>query len=104
MRRMMMTYDGDQRRYAALAGHGYRMLADAVEARLPYEMSRHSSLLICGTNDRAGSCIRYTKAWHRKSGIPIHWIKGAGHNSNTDAPDEVNQIIDRFVASCIQHR
>lgn len=104
MRSMMMTYDGDQRRYAALAGHGYRMLADAVEARLPYEMNRHMSLLICGTNDRAGSCIRYNKAWHRKSGIPIHWIKGAGHNSNTDAPDKVNQIIDRIVASCIQHR
>ena len=95
MRGMMMTYDGDQERYARLAGHGFRILAEAVEAGLPYAL-KCPSLLICGDRDRAGSCIRYNRAWHKKTGIPIAWIKGAGHNSNTDAPDEVNQIIDRF--------
>lgn len=96
MRDMMMTYDGDQGRYAALAGHGYRMLAEAVEAELPYEISC-PALLICGEKDHAGSCIRYNKAWHKKSGIPIEWIKGAGHNSNTDEPETVNALIEGFL-------
>ncbi|MBM6901359.1 alpha/beta hydrolase, partial [Gemmiger formicilis] len=28
MHAMMMTYDGDQERYARLSGHGFRMLAE----------------------------------------------------------------------------
>lgn len=96
MREIMMVYDGDQPRYAALAGHGFRMLAEAMEADLPYRIPC-PALLICGEKDRAGSCIRYNKAWHAKTGIPIEWIPGAGHNSNTDAPDTVNALIERFV-------
>lgn len=96
MRELMMTYDGDQKRYAELAGHGYRILAGAVNAKLPYDI-KCPALLICGEKDHAGSCIRYNKAWHRKSGIPIEWIEGAGHNSNTDAPELINQLIERFV-------
>lgn len=96
MLNMMMTYDGDQKRYAELAGHGYRILAEAIEADLPYEI-KCPALLICGTKDHAGSCLRYNKAWHKKSGIPIEWIEGAGHNSNTDEPGKVNRIIEKFV-------
>ncbi len=101
MLRMMMTYDGDQYRYAELAGHGYRILAEAVEADLPYEIPC-PALLICGEKDRAGSCIRYNKKWHRESGIPIKWIRGAGHNSNTDKPDRINHLIERFVEKKIR--
>ena len=32
MRDMMMVYDGDKKRYSQLAGHGFRILADAMEA------------------------------------------------------------------------
>ena len=96
MHDMMMVYDGDQARYAKLAGHGYRMLAEAMEADLPYEI-RCPALLICGEKDRAGSCVRYNRAWHRKTGIPIEWIKNAGHNSNTDAPETVNRLIERMI-------
>ena len=96
MRHIMMTYDGDQDRYARLAGHGYRILAQAIEADLPYEINC-PALLICGEKDHAGSCIRYNRAWHKKSGIPIKWIKDAGHNSNTDQPQIVNQLIDAFI-------
>ena len=96
MLEMMMTYDGDQKRYAGLAGHGYRILAGAVKAKLPYDI-KCPALLICGGKDRAGSCIRYNKAWHKKSGIPIEWIGGAGHNSNTDAPERINQLIEGFM-------
>ncbi|MBR2834310.1 MAG: alpha/beta hydrolase [Coriobacteriales bacterium] len=93
---MMLVYDGDQERYAKLAGHGYRILAEAIEENLPYEI-KCPALLICGEKDHAGSCIRYNKAWHQKSGIPIEWIKDAGHNSNTDAPEIVNNLIKDFL-------
>ena len=87
----------DQARYARISGHGFRMLAEAMEADLPYEL-RCPALLICGERDRAGSCVRYNRAWHRRTGIPIRWIKGAGHNANTDAPEEVNRLIEAFVS------
>ncbi|MBQ3403947.1 MAG: alpha/beta hydrolase [Oscillospiraceae bacterium] len=96
MRDMMMEYDGDQNRYAGLAGHGFRMLAQAAESCKDFAISC-PAMLICGEKDRAGSSIRYNRAWHRKSGIPIHWIKGAGHNSNTDRPDIVNRLIENFI-------
>ena len=96
MREMMLTYDGDQARYAALAGHGYRILAEAMEAGLPYRIPC-PALLLCGEKDRAGSCVRYNRAWHKKTGIPLVWLEGAGHNANTDAPERVNALIADFV-------
>ena len=54
------------------------------------------ALLICGEQDQAGSCVRYNKAWHKNSGIPLEWIKDAGHNSNTDQPEIVNRLIERL--------
>ena len=93
---MMMVYDGDQDRYAKLAGHGFKILAEAMEADLPYEI-KCPAILICGEKDHAGSCIRYNKAWHKNTGIPIKWIENAGHNSNTDAPETVNRIIEKLV-------
>ena len=96
MREMMQTYEGDQARYAALAGHGYRMLAEAMEADLSYALPC-PALLICGEKDRAGSCVRYNRAWHRRTGIPIEWIPDAGHNANTDRPEIVNALIERFL-------
>jgi len=96
----MMTYDNDQKRYAALAGGGFRILAEAIEENLPYEI-KCPAMLICGTKDHAGSCIRYNKAWHKQTGIPLHWIEGAGHNSNTDKPEEINQLIDDFIENTV---
>lgn len=96
MHDIMMVYDGDQERYAKLSGHGFQMLAKAMEADLPYEL-RCPVLLICGKKDKAGSCVRYNKAWHKKTGLPIAWLKGAGHNSNTDRPAEVNRLIELFL-------
>lgn len=95
---MMMVYDGDKERYAKLSGHGFRILADAMEAELPYRINC-PALLICGTRDRAGSCIRYNRAWHQRTGIRLEWIKGAGHHSNTDEPELVNALIDNFIGT-----
>ena len=95
MHEIMMTYDGDQERYAKISGHGMKMLAEAMEADLPYEI-KCPAVLICGEKDKAGSAKRYNKAWHEKAGIPILWVKDAGHNSNTDAPMTVNSMIEEI--------
>lgn len=95
MREIMMGYDGDQKRYSKLSGHGFKILAEAMEKDLPYEL-KCPALLICGEKDKAGSCIRYNKAWHKNTGIPIEWIKNAGHNSNTDQPELVNDLIEEL--------
>ena len=100
MHQIMMTYNGDQKRYAKLSGHGFRMLAEAMEEDLSYEI-KCPALLICGEKDHAGSCIRYNKAWHKNTGIPLEWIKDAGHNSNTDRPEIVNGLIEELVEKCM---
>lgn len=96
MHDMMMVYDGDKKRYARLAGHGFSILAEAMEMDLPYEI-KCPAMLICGDKDGAGSCIRYNKAWHKNTNIPLEWIKGAGHNSNTDEPEIINRLIENFI-------
>ena len=98
MRDMMMVYDGNQAWYAKLAGHGFLILAQAMEADLPYEITC-PALLVCGEKDHAGSCIRYNKAWHKHTGIRLEWIKDAGHNANTDRPEIVNRLIEEFVGA-----
>ncbi|MGX8774289.1 MAG: alpha/beta fold hydrolase [Bacillota bacterium] len=92
----MKRYEGNQKRYAELAGHGFRILAKAIEADWPYDI-KCPALLICGTEDHAGECKKLNRAWHKKSGIPIVWIEGAGHDSNTDEPELVNNLIERFL-------
>lgn len=59
------------------------------------------ALLICGEKDMAGSCIRYNKAWHKYTNIPIEWIEDAGHNSNTDRPEIVNKLIEDLVKQIV---
>jgi len=96
MREIMLSYQGDKRRYARIAGHGFRILAEAMEMDLPYSIEC-PALLICGEKDRAGSCIRYNRAWHRNTGIPLAWIRDAGHNANTDQPEHVNSLIENLI-------
>ena len=67
-----------------------------MEKDLPYRIEC-PALLICGEKDKAGSCIRYNKAWHKNTNIPIECIKDAGHNSNTDKPEMVNDLIEKLI-------
>ena len=94
MRRMMEGYG--KREYVDLAAHGYEAVARAVEAERPYEIGC-PTVIVCGTKDMAGSSRRYSRTWAERSGIPLRWVEGAGHNSNTDAPDEVNAIIGELL-------
>lgn len=100
---MMMVYDGNQERYARLAGYGYKIFSEAVEKKLSYEV-KCPQLVICGKEDRAGSCIRYLKAYERNTGKSVQWIDKAGHNSNTDQPDIVNRLINEFLNNKIKEK
>lgn len=82
--------------FCALADHGYRIFAQAVEERTEYPIAC-PVLLICGEKDMAGSAKSYNRRWNKVDGHPLHWIEGAGHNSNTDAPETVNALIEEFV-------
>ena len=97
MHDIMMVYDGDKKRYSQISGHGFKILAEAIEMDLPYKISC-PALLICGEKDKAGSCIRYNKSWHKKTNITLEWIQDAGHNSNTDKPEVVNKLIEKLVS------
>lgn len=82
--------------YLDLADHGYRILAEAVEARPSYPIGC-PTLLLCGEKDAAGSAKSYNRRWAKNEGRKLVWLKGAGHNSNTDVPDEVNRMILEFL-------
>lgn len=94
MKDMISGYEHNY--YAALGGHGFRILAEAVELELPYEIDC-PALLLCGEYDKAGSAKSYNKRWTAKSGIPLVWVKNAGHNANCDQPEFVNEAIERFI-------
>ena len=97
MREMMLCYDKPS--YVDMASWGFLALACAIRADRSYPVEC-PTLLICGEKDAAGSAKRYNRAWSKCSRLPIEWIEGAGHNSNTDAPDRVNELIERFLVEC----
>ena len=86
----------DRAEYLNLTVHGFRILAEAVEARPGYKIDC-PAMLLCGEKDAAGSARSYNRRWTKAEGHPLHWLKGAGHNSNTDAPEEVNRLLGEFL-------
>ncbi|MCI9468003.1 MAG: alpha/beta hydrolase [Oscillospiraceae bacterium] len=100
MNDMMSSFDRDE--YCRLAGHGFRILAEAIEQGRPYDIPC-PTLLICGIKDRAGSAKRYNKSWARRAGLPILWVDAAGHNSNCDQPEIVNRAIETFIKERGEH-
>ena len=94
MRKTWFGYDKEE--YCNLADHGMRLLAQAVEAKAEYPLTC-PVLLLCGEKDAAGSAKSYNRRWSRQDGHRLVWLKGAGHNANTDAPEEVNRLIREFV-------
>ena len=96
MEKMWSSYGKQE--FCALADHGYRIFAQAVEEKNEYVISC-PVLLLCGEKDAAGSAKSYNRRWTRMDGYPLRWIRGAGHNSNTDAPESVNALIEGFVQS-----
>ena len=56
--------------------------------------------LIVGENDKTGKVKKYNDQWHKNKKVPLYIIKGASHNANVDKPNEVNQIIEKFIGNC----
>jgi len=94
MAAMIKSYE--HREYAALAGHGFKILAEAVEKERPYAIDC-PALLMCGEFDKAGTAKSYNRRWAEATGIPLVWVQGAGHNANTDKPEFVNETIEAFI-------
>ncbi|MGL4737641.1 MAG: alpha/beta fold hydrolase [Cellulosilyticaceae bacterium] len=54
-------------------------------------------LILLGEFDKTGKVARYCEAWAEKTGYPLHIIKDASHFSNGDQPEQVNEVIERFI-------
>ncbi len=94
MKNMMLSYTKDQ--YCTLAGHGMGMLSKALARDLDYNIDC-PAILIYGEKDKAGSAKSYNKRWAKGEKLTVYPIADAGHNSNTDKPEEVNKIIENFI-------
>ncbi|CAM4079757.1 3-oxoadipate enol-lactonase 2 [Corynebacterium diphtheriae subsp. lausannense] len=55
-------------------------------------------LLFCGEKDGTGKVLHSMRTWADEMGVPLHIVPGAGHLSNVDRPDFVNQILLDFLA------
>lgn len=97
MAQIMEQYSDNTRYYSRLVGHGYQMLAEAIEADLPYDINC-PCLLVCVEKDMAGDTKRFNHRSAAGENLPIKWAPGAGHNSCTDCPEMVNSLIEKFVA------
>ena len=72
----------------------YRLLADALSMKP--DIPACPVLLISGKKDRQITNI-YNRRWAAGAGKSVHWIEGAGHNSNADRPEEINRLIESFL-------
>jgi len=96
MRDIMMIYDDCHDYYCELVSHGYKLLANAVELNLPYDIDCEC-LLLCGDHDKAGSAKSYNKRWAKQENKELVWVPNSGHNSNTDDYEFVNEKIKGFI-------
>lgn len=99
MREMMNSYTKQE--YCELAGHGFKILAEAIEKDLPYAVNC-PTLLLWGEKDQAGKTKQYNQQWALQTGFSFVEIPGAGHNANTDAVNQVNKQIEIFIQGLVR--
>lgn len=91
---LAMTADYGKDELCRLMGLGYAaFLDDNCVLDIPCPV-----LLIMGEHDRTGKVKSYCRQWAKRTGYPLEIIKNAGHNANVDNPEDVNRIIDKFIA------
>ncbi len=54
-------------------------------------------MIIVGEYDIFGKVRQYCRAWHEKTGYPLHIISRAAHNSNVDNSESVNDKLEAFI-------
>lgn len=94
MERQLRLYS--RRELCALLGRGYRAIAEGIAADRGRDIDC-PFMILCGSQDRAGFTKRIDEEWSRRTGVPVTWVEGAGHNSNVDDPAFVNAAIDAFL-------
>lgn len=61
-------------------------------------MFKQPVLLLCGSDDKLGNIKKIAEPWARgDSNCTLHMIDNAGHNSNQDNPEMVNELICNFL-------
>lgn len=61
-------------------------------------MFKQPVLVLCGSDDKLGNIKRIAEQWARgDSNCRLHMIDNAGHNSNQDNPEMVNELIFNFL-------
>lgn len=93
MAEMIKVYS--KKEYMNLSSFGYKILASALEENLSFKINC-PIFLICGEKDKLTSIKNYNIRWSISEKISLKFIKGAGHNSNTDKPESVNFFIKEF--------
>ncbi len=68
----------------------------AIEAEGAYDIDC-PMLLLCGERDHAGDVKVFNRRWASGEHASLVWVPHAGHNSNVDNPDFVNEQIEGFV-------
>ncbi len=102
MRKILGQYQKQE--FCNLVSHGYKILAEAIEktegetSSNPFGRPNCPTLLLWGKNDQAAMAKKFNQKWALETGLSFVEIPHAGHNSNTDAPNEVNRDIEIFVA------
>lgn len=92
-----------KKEFCELLDHEYRILGEAIEktepdsGSNPFGRPNCPSLLLWGEDDRMGKTKLYNQQWALRTGLSFVEIPRAGHNSNTDAPNEVNKQIEVFI-------
>lgn len=59
-------------------------------------------LILVGKKDSTGKVKTYCGEWAKRTGYPLHYIKGAKHFSNGDNPEQVNKEIEDFINRIIR--
>lgn len=76
------------------------------QMRIAYEYFIHENkdvtfsfpiLILIGEKDSTGKVKAYCREWAKRTGYPLHIIKGAKHFSNGDNPEQVNEEIENFI-------
>lgn len=59
-------------------------------------------LILVGKKDCTGKVKTYCREWAKRTGYPLHYIRGAKHFSNGDNPEQVNKEIEAFIDAIIR--
>ncbi|MDE6872249.1 MAG: alpha/beta hydrolase [Bacteroidales bacterium] len=96
MLEMMLSYEKEY--YINLIGHTFRNLLGAIDAGLPYKITC-PALLIRGDHNYFKAIDRCNQTWSKETGIKLETLIDAGHQANSDQPEETQMLIDEFLES-----